>query len=31
LSGELLGLLEEAVDQQWRFEPQPPAEPLRLF
>ena len=30
-STELLALLEEAADQVWRFEPQPPAEPLRLF
>ena len=30
-SADLLALLEEAADQVWRFEPQPPAEPLRLF
>jgi len=29
--GELLELLEEAADQVWRFEPQPPVLPLRLF
>jgi hypothetical protein len=30
-SAELLSLLEEAADHEWRFEPQPSAEPLRLL